>query len=304
MDDLAGTVLNKLVPGGVQRGELRRGHRLLRWVEAGSGEPTVILDAGLAEPGSLVWAGVLPALSARTRVIAYDRAGIGASDPVSPLTLDGELDDLAALAGAGAGHSVLVGHSWGRPAGPARRVPPPGTGGGAGAGRPDPRGRAGGSPLRLRAMMAVRGQGAQLLHTLGQLDRMVRGAFRPFAQQLTSIPGLQAQILDAYAACYTGRAQARMLRDENRLSMTSVPQARQIRAGAALPDVPITVISATKGLPDAIRDRWTAVQAGLADSVAGGEHIVAQATGHAIQQERPELVTNAVIRVLDHVRQP
>ena len=61
MDDIVVRVLGELVPGGVRRGELRRGNRVLRWVEAGSGSPAVVLDAGLGEPGSLAWAGVLPA---------------------------------------------------------------------------------------------------------------------------------------------------------------------------------------------------------------------------------------------------
>ena len=75
MDDPAVTALRELVPGGVRRGELRRGDRVLRYVEAGAGPATVILDAGAAEPGSLAWAGVLPGLLARARLIAYDRAG-------------------------------------------------------------------------------------------------------------------------------------------------------------------------------------------------------------------------------------
>jgi pimeloyl-ACP methyl ester carboxylesterase len=74
----------------------------------------VVLDAGLGEPGSLAWAGVLPAVAGHTRVIAYDRAGTGASDPVSPLTVDDEIGDLAALIGEAAdGRCVLAGHSWG-----------------------------------------------------------------------------------------------------------------------------------------------------------------------------------------------
>jgi pimeloyl-ACP methyl ester carboxylesterase len=86
----------------------------LRWVEGGSGGPAVVFDAALGEPGSLAWAGVLPAVAEHTRVIAYDRAGVGASDPVSPLTVEGEVADLAALVSqAGQGRCVLAGHSWG-----------------------------------------------------------------------------------------------------------------------------------------------------------------------------------------------
>jgi pimeloyl-ACP methyl ester carboxylesterase len=66
---------------------------MLRWVESGSGAPAVALDAALGEPGSLAWAGVLPAVAVHARVIAYDRAGIGASDPALPLNLETQLGD-------------------------------------------------------------------------------------------------------------------------------------------------------------------------------------------------------------------
>ena len=135
MDDIVVKVLGELVPGGVRRGDLQRGSRTLRWVEAGSGGPAVVFDAALGEPGSLAWAGVLPAVAELTRVIAYDRAGVGASDPVSPLTVEGEVADLAALLGR-AGPLRLGRAQLGRPAGAAGCVQPPGPGRGPGSGRP------------------------------------------------------------------------------------------------------------------------------------------------------------------------
>src|SRR6185503_332906 len=54
---------------------------------------------------------VLPALAAAGPVVAYDRAGLGASDPVQPLTLRDEVEDLAAVL-AEVGPAVVVGHSW------------------------------------------------------------------------------------------------------------------------------------------------------------------------------------------------
>ncbi len=70
MDDLVVQALCGLVPGGVRRGGLRRENRTLRWVEAGSGRPAVVLDAALGEPGSLAWAGVMPLVAAQARVVA------------------------------------------------------------------------------------------------------------------------------------------------------------------------------------------------------------------------------------------
>src|SRR5262245_34789365 len=46
----------------------------------GVGTPVVVLEAGLGGSSEDWWA-VLPALSEETRVCAYDRAGLGLSDP-------------------------------------------------------------------------------------------------------------------------------------------------------------------------------------------------------------------------------
>src|SRR5215207_4121278 len=46
----------------------------------GTGSPTVILDAGLGDT-SLIWTSVYLEVQTFTRVCAYDRAGLGQSDP-------------------------------------------------------------------------------------------------------------------------------------------------------------------------------------------------------------------------------
>jgi hypothetical protein len=94
-----------------------------------------------------------------------------------------------------------------------------------------------------------------------------------------------------------------MLRDENRLCAREFTHIRRIRANSALPDVPVVVLSATKGLPKGMRGRWTKLQASVAESAAG-QHLIAQDTRHAIHQERPEHVTAAVIDVVQNIRQP
>lgn len=93
---------------------MRLDGRALRWQEVGHGEPLVVLEAGYSDT-ALAWARVVPALAAGTCVIAYDRAGLGASDPDPALpTIDRRLADLAALIEhAGAKPCVLAGHSWG-----------------------------------------------------------------------------------------------------------------------------------------------------------------------------------------------
>ncbi len=81
----------------------------------GVGSPTVILEAGLAG-GSSIWGWVQPEVARSTRVCAYDRAGIGWSDP-GPEPRDArqiahELHTLLDNAGIASPY-VLVGHSYG-----------------------------------------------------------------------------------------------------------------------------------------------------------------------------------------------
>ena len=86
----------------------------MRRVEAGAGEPAVVLEAGLNN-GAASWQRVMPLLAPHVRVAAYDRAGLGGSAPAPGLvTVDRQVDDLASvITGLAAGPCVLAGHSWG-----------------------------------------------------------------------------------------------------------------------------------------------------------------------------------------------
>ncbi len=90
------------------------GHRLHVRV-AGEGSPTVVLEAGLTAT-SAVWGWIEPALAEVTRVVAYDRAGIGWSEsslePHDGLTVARHLAVLLDRLGS-PGPVVLVGHSMG-----------------------------------------------------------------------------------------------------------------------------------------------------------------------------------------------
>lgn len=93
------------------------GGRRLHLVAMGedSGRPTVILEAGMASFSSN-WYWVQTELAAETRVVAYDRAGLGWSDP-PPAAQDAHESAAglhAALKAAGiTGPFVVAGHSYG-----------------------------------------------------------------------------------------------------------------------------------------------------------------------------------------------
>ncbi len=91
------------------------GERRLALYCAGTGSPTVILEAGLGADHSS-WALVQPGIAALTRVCSYDRAGLGASDGTvvgrTGADIVADLEELLAQSGE-SGPYILVGHSFG-----------------------------------------------------------------------------------------------------------------------------------------------------------------------------------------------
>lgn len=90
------------------------GHQM-HLVCMGEGHPTVILQAG-ATAESLWWYWLQKQLAEYTRACAYDRAGLGWSEPASgprdPLTIVDELHTLLQEAGVN-GPYIMAGHSFG-----------------------------------------------------------------------------------------------------------------------------------------------------------------------------------------------
>lgn len=91
------------------------GDRSLFYTLAGSGKPTVILEAGLGD-FSEAWLHIQAEVARFTSVLTYDRANLGESDPApTPRTCRDMVDDLSALlkiAGIETPY-ILVGHSFG-----------------------------------------------------------------------------------------------------------------------------------------------------------------------------------------------
>lgn len=77
------------------------------------GSPTVLLESGAGNDSS-VWNRVQPEVAKFTRVCSYDRAGLGSSDPVpAPRTIVALTEDLHSLLEKVTGPYILVGHSLG-----------------------------------------------------------------------------------------------------------------------------------------------------------------------------------------------
>jgi|KBSMisStandDraft_5_1062788.scaffolds.fasta_scaffold276177_2 pimeloyl-ACP methyl ester carboxylesterase len=287
------------MPAGVTRGEVRRDGRVIRWVESGRGEPVAVLDAAAAEPGSLAWAGVMPLVAARTRVIAYDRAGAGDSDPVAPLSLDSQIGDLTAvIQAAGGGRPVVVaGHSWGGLLAQLVALDHPGLVAGLVLADPADENYLDPPAENLKDGLAL---GEQVLarHASGDLPGLVREMFGPYARRLTGDPQVQGLILDAYARSYAKRTQAAMVLNEHQLIAGSLPAIQQRRAESPPLAMPVILFSATTGQPQPERERYTASHASLIASLPSGRHVVLADTTHAMNQERPAELAEAIISLL------
>lgn len=89
--------------------------RALHYRSQGRGVPTIVLESGMGF-SSAIWGMVQPEIARETRVVAYDRASIGKSDPDDhDRTLDRVADDLEQFLQHFEGPLILVGYSWGGP---------------------------------------------------------------------------------------------------------------------------------------------------------------------------------------------
>ncbi|UYQ66545.1 alpha/beta hydrolase [Streptomyces peucetius] len=254
-----------------------------------------MLEAASGTP-SLTWAPVLAPLARCTRVVAYDRAGLGASDPVHRLSLDSAVEDLAALLSrAGDGPCVVVGHSWGGLLAQLVAWAEPGLV--AGLVLLDPAHEEFQPWLgRVAEGMHARQLAARTALRLTGRSRH-RHALREAARTADD-PRVRDLLVDAWLAASGGRQQVRSAVGENRMINEAAAEIRRRRAASSLPDVPVTVLSASRGMPDGMRRRWTELQKSVALSAPAGEHSVVPAAGHHFHSSRPDVVTQAVLDVL------
>lgn len=270
------------------------GDRRLHIICEGSGSPAVILEAG-GTHFSTQYMRVLPALATRTRVCAYDRAGMGWSDPSdTPRTARALVDDLDALlvnASISPPYLLVAGSAGGLTAELYAREHPDRVVGivllDALTGRmiddmPDA-----GRHMAHDACLARTLNRFGLLRLLDPLDRRERGDDRDLA--LT----YRASTWNAVCSLVEARATS----------------AEQIRASPPLrSDLPIVVVrhdsAKASGPDDTVSEaQWQAAQAANAALTKRGELLVAPGSGHHIAEDRPDLVVATVMRLIDELGQ-
>lgn len=250
---------------------------------AGSGE--MVLD----------WAPLLPLLAPRYRIVGYDRAGSGASDPLPTLTLAAELADLAALLDV-VGPAVLIGHSWGGLLVQLAAMHHPASVRGLVLVDASHERVLTGVPRRLLLAERLMGTGVMLAHRLGRFGKLATAAGCRLAEASTTDPDVQRRLTDAYVASYAHTHQVAMIRDEARVADRATVQIAASRAENPLPDVPLIALSATRK-PASARRLSLPATAEVVASVPRGEHRVVAGSGHYIHHDAPPAVATAIADV-------
>ncbi len=268
------------------------GGRRLHLIEAGSGGLPLVIIPAMADP-ALTWAGILPALAGSRQVIAYDRAGIGWSDPPArrPQGFDEIADDLRALVSA-AGISkpfLLAGHSLGGPMARRFAVRHPrcvaglllidssheAQGARLGAVEPDASSR---SMVRLAAKRRLMPLGAYRLGAgLGLASQLDRDAARETPPDLVA----------ADRAVWLSSRQRRAAVAEMLLS------ARMRGTPPDLGALPLTVLTAGE-MPGRGQQEWRRLQQELAALSSDSKQVIAEGAGHYIHLDDPGVVVRVV----------
>jgi len=293
MTDPVIRALREIAPAA--RGHMDLVGRKLRWVESGDGAPAVVLIAG-RDDVALSWGPVLAALAGRVHAVAYDRAGLGDSDPDRKTpSAERTVADLSRLVNVVSTRPCLVaGHSYGGLLALVFAAYYPASVAGLVLVDPAlpalldwmPR------PLRRTIGAAARARPVAMYAT-GRLRPAARRRATAASRAFSDDPRIQALVTDAYLAC-ADWPHARAAYREGRGIAVSESAIRRAMAVPAGPQVPTVVISATEGRPLRLRRRWTASQAELA-AARGATHIVAHGSGHAVPLDRPALVAEAIL---------
>lgn len=233
------------------------GHKLSLQV-AGTGAPTVVLDYGLGG-GIGNWNDVFPEVARFARVVAYDRAGYGKSEPGpeprSQTQIATELHTLLHRADIAPPY-VLVGHSLG------------------------------GAHIRAFAHL-YKDEVAGLVF----VDPFNENIFAAQSAQerAAAMAQQEAALKDAPAGV---QAEWKFLKTENQNNF------QQLRSFGAPPDVPLMVLVAGRDRPPLwVKSVLEEYGAWVANATEGGLVVTPEST-HAIPRDDPALVISAIRRVV------
>ncbi len=264
---------------------------------AGDASPTVVLDSGLGD-SYLSWRKVQPQIAAFTRVCSYDRAGLGYSDPSPrPRTSNVIAQELHALLQTAnvPPPYVMVGHSM---AGYDVRVFT--------------------SLYRneVAGMVLVDASHPDQESRFPQALKDMEGSWHRESEFVAysmpfGIPRLLGLCEDD-AVFRAANCNFHSAREQLEEINSFAESAAQARATGTLGDMPLAVLSHDPDKPSSdlppdvakpTNEAWEKMQEDLAHLSTRGTQTVAKNSAHYIQIDRPDVVIEAVRRVVDEARQ-
>ncbi len=292
----------------------------LHIVEQGSGTPAVILEAGIAA-SSLSWRPVTPLVKSFAKVVSYDRAGLGWSEPcMRPRTLEQITSELGALLDGAEIEPpyVLVGHSFGglvirafahrwpeRVAGLVF-VDPVSIESWTNCSETERRRLAFGAKLSRRGawlarLGVVRFALAAAAWKKGKITagitRASAGRATPFLARLVGeIQKLPPDVMPVVRAHWSAPKGFRAMAEY----LEALPGCAGSASELAIPqETPFVVLSAESATQSELQERTEWVRGS-----ARGRHQIVERTGHWMQLERPDVVSAAIDEIVEISRRP
>ena len=295
------------------------GNRRVHLRDMGQGNLTVILESGLMST-VLAWNDIQPELAKSTRVISYDRAGLGWSDggqePRDASRLINELHALLAEKKIDPPY-ILVGHSFGGvtmplfatsyanevagivlidPVAPTEWNPPS---------EKDRKRAEIGAKVCRRASYAAHFGVLRLIVAMIQLgakafaNRMIgtisKGA--PSDSNTTESPWFWNLPAAERAMAPVFWTQAKCCRAiGSQLGNLAASCAQVLAAGPI--EVPLVVISAANVSPERLKGHRM-----VAERATKGRHIIAERSGHWVTEDQPELVIQSILELVESARE-
>jgi len=235
--------------------------------QAGSGEPVVVFEAGLGEDTS-TWDRVLPKIAQFSSTLAYDRAGLGKSDSSpNPKSVEQMVKELHSVLNAArvAAPYILVGHSLG---GAVVQL------------------FAHVYPDEVAGIVLVDPEDGRLLDRLQKRLSKEEWAAREKTLAQMMVGASPAQKAEIESSRSSGEALA---------------------AAFPVPDIPVVLLTGTLKDPSfpgnpTEQDLKRELHEEFLKAVPRGEHVLVPNSRHYIQEDSPQLVIDAVQKVVNESR--
>jgi pimeloyl-ACP methyl ester carboxylesterase len=276
------------------------GGRRLHLMSAGEGTPVVVIIPALAD-SVLLWLPIAERAAAGTRVIVYDRAGVGWSDPPprwrrTPDLMAADLHTLLRAAEVPPPY-VLSGHSIGGIVARRFYVQHPDEVAGIALIDSSHEGQA----RRFAAMDWQHGI-TVYIRVMARRQARILGA-RRLADSLGLMPGIEADVAREAPPEHADAARAIILSTRQRRTVVR-EMLMMVRLREAPPDlgpVPLTVLTRASS-PEAGWLTWARMQDELAALSSHSVHIYAEKGGHYLQRDNPDLVIQAIRDLVQRCR--